>query len=80
MRDVDLSVLGIDNKKLLPIGYEKDERQIYVEKSKGILEKLNMPLTKDIQKLPEMEFKTKLNAVRSAHLIKSYNCEILPSS
>ena len=44
MKSIDLSVLGIDNKKLIPIGYEKDDRQIYVEKNKGILEKLNMPL------------------------------------
>ena len=80
MKSIDLSVLGIDNKKLIPIGYEKDDRQIYVEKNKGILEKLNMPLKEDVQKLSEVEFKTKLNAVRSANLIKSYDCEILPSS
>ena len=30
MKSVDLSVFGIDNSQLLPIGYEKDDREKYI--------------------------------------------------
>lgn len=80
MRTLDLSTLGIDNKKLIPIGYEKDARQLYLDENKDVLEELGVPLTEDVQKLNKKDFKVRLNALRQKQITENYDVNIYPSS
>jgi hypothetical protein len=80
MKTLDLSTLGIDNRKEIPIGYEKDARELYLEQNKEVLEDIGLPLTESVQKLKKKEFNLRLNALRAKKIAERYDVDIYPSS
>ncbi len=38
-RELDLKIFGVDNSKLLPVGYQKDSREEFIEENLNILSK-----------------------------------------
>lgn len=80
MKTLDLRVMGIDNTKQLPIGYEKDQRQIFLENNEELLNVLGLPIAGNAQKLTHADFNIRLNAVRAMKVAESYDSQIYPSS
>ena len=77
MNYLDLEVLGIDNRGKLPIGFEKDKREQYLERHRDFLGSLSL---KTEGKLTQAEFRHHFKVLQAFKVQEHYENEIIPSS
>lgn len=75
-----MSIFEKDNKAQLPIDYEKDSREIYIERNDKILRNHGIIETKDVRRIGTKKTREYLNVLRSEKLKESFDCELLLSS
>lgn len=71
---LDMSIFEKDNKAQLPIDYEKDSREIYIERNDKILRNHGIIETKDVRRIGTKKTREYLNVIRSEKLKESFDC------